>query len=102
MSLLLVQRCLQDVSDWMIASKLKLNPDKTVFMLIVTKSQRDKFRKYFPTKLLDQDVTPSDPARNLGVEFDKISILRNIYKKSVDHALSYTIIYVICVVCGSD
>ena len=102
MSLLLVQRCLQDVSDWMIASKLKLNPDKTVFMLIGTKSQRDKFRKYFPTKLLDQDVTPSDPARNLGVEFDKISIFRNIYKKSVDHALSYTIIYVICVACGSD
>ena len=29
MSLSLVQQCLQDVSDWMIASKLKLNPDKT-------------------------------------------------------------------------
>ena len=29
MSLPLVQQCLQDVSDWMIASKLKLNPDKT-------------------------------------------------------------------------
>ena len=71
MSLSLVQQCLQDVSDWMIASKLKLNPDKTEFILIGTKAQRDKFKKYFPTKLLDQDVTPTDSAQNLRVEFDK-------------------------------
>ena len=74
MSLWLVQQCLQDVSDWMIASKLKLNPDKTEFILIGTKhakSQRDNFKKYFPTKLLDQDVTTTDSARNLEVEFDK-------------------------------
>ena len=71
MSLSLVQQCLQDVCDWMIASKLKLNPDKTEFILIDTKAQRDKFKKYFPTKLLDQDVTPTDSARNVGEEFDK-------------------------------
>ena len=71
MSLSLVQQCLQDVSDWMTASKLKLNPDKTEFILIGTKSQRDKFKKYFLTKSLDQDVTTTDSARNLGVEFDK-------------------------------
>ena len=71
MSLSLVQQCLQDVSDWMIAIKLKLNPDKTEFILISTKSQRDKFEKYFPTKLLHRDVTPTDSARNLGVEYDK-------------------------------
>ena len=45
--------------------------DKTEFILIGTKVQRDKFKKYFPTKLLDQDVAPTDSARNLGVEFDK-------------------------------
>ena len=71
MSLSLVQQCLQDVSDWMIASKLKLNPDKTEFILISAKAQRDKFKKYFPTKLLDQDAIAIDSARNLGVEFDK-------------------------------
>ena len=71
MSLSLVQQCLQDVSDWMIASQLKLNPDKTEFILIGTKAQRDKSKKYFTTKLLDQDVTPTDSAQNLGVEFDK-------------------------------
>ena len=76
MSLSLVQQCLQDVSDWMIASKLKLNPDKTEFILIGTKAQRDKFKKYFPTKWegwKDQDVTQTDSAQNLGVEFDKDS-----------------------------
>ena len=71
MSLSLVQQCLQDASDWMIASKLKLHPDKTEFILIGPKSQRDKFKKYFSTKLLDQDVTPTVSAQNLGVEFDK-------------------------------
>ena len=71
MSLSLVQQCLQDVSNWMISSKLKFNPDNTEFILIGTKAQRDKLKKYFPTKLLDQDVTPTASARNLGVEFDK-------------------------------
>ena len=97
MSLSLVQQCLQDVSDWMIASKLKLNPDTTKFILIVTKSKRENCLKYFPKKLLDQDVTPTDWARNLGVEFDKDFIFINIHQKSVDHA---TIIYVICVTCA--
>ena len=55
----------------MIDSKLKLNPDKAEFILISTKSRRDKFKKYFPTKLLDQIVTPTDSAQNLGVKFDK-------------------------------
>ena len=77
MSLSLVQQCLQDVSDWMIASKHRLNPDKTEFILIATKSQRDKFKKYFPTNLLDQDVTPTDSARNLEVEFDKDASLNS-------------------------
>ena len=55
----------------MIAGKLKLNPDKTEFILVGTKSQREKFKKYFLTKLLDQDVTPINLAQNPGVEFDK-------------------------------
>ena len=91
-SLSLVQQCLQDVSDWMIASKLILHPDKTEFILIGTKSLRDKFRKYFPTQLLDQDVTPNDSARNLGVEFDKdFNFKKHIYIKSLSTMLlSYT------------
>ena len=78
------------VPDWMIASKLKLNPDKTEFILIGTKSQWDKFKKYFPTKLLDQDVTPIDSAQTLGVEFDKdFNFKKHIESLSI-MLLSYT------------
>ena len=90
MALSLVQQCMQDVSDWIIASKLKLNPDKTEFTLIGTKSQKDKFKKYFPTKLLDQDVTPTDLARNLGVEFDKDFNIKKHIKSLSIMLLSYT------------
>ena len=34
----------------------------TEFLLIGTKAQRDKLKKYFVSKLLDQDVTPTDSA----------------------------------------
>ena len=54
----------------MSARKLKLNPDKTEFLLIGSKVQREKFSKCFPTRLLAQEVTPSPSARNLGIVFD--------------------------------
>ena len=44
MALSLVQPCLQDVSDWMIASTLKLNPDKTEFILVGTKHNEKNLR----------------------------------------------------------
>ena len=81
MSLSLVQQYLQDDLDLVIASKLKLNSDKTEFIIIGTKSQRHKFKKCFPTYLLFQDVTPTDSARNLRVEFDKdFNFKKHIFK----------------------
>ena len=59
-----------DVGDWMRSSKLKLNPDKTEVLLFGTKLHRKEFMKHFPAKLLDQEITPTDSARNLGVVFD--------------------------------
>ena len=79
----------------MIASKLKLNPVKTEFILIGTKSQQDKLKKYFPTKLLDQGVTPTELARNLGVEFDKDFN----FKKHISK-ICRACIYVICAACA--
>ena len=52
------------------SSKLKLNSDKTEFIIIGTKQQRHKLSTHFPVKLLDNDITPSDSVRNLGVIFD--------------------------------
>ena len=62
--------CLTDISLWMKSSKLKLNSDKTEFIIIGTKQQRHKLSTHFPVKLLDNDITPSDSVRNLGVIFD--------------------------------
>ena len=70
MSLALLQDCLLGVGDWMISSKLKLNPDKTVVLLFGTTLHRKEFMKHFPAKLLDQEITLTDSARNLGVVFD--------------------------------
>ena len=55
----------------MFHNKLKLNPDKTEFLLIGHKSQRNKFSELFPTTLLDNSTMPSDSAKNLGVLFDQ-------------------------------
>ena len=57
--------CLTDISLWM-----KSNSDKTEFIIIGTKQQRHKLSTHFPVKLLDNDITPSDSVRNLGVIFD--------------------------------
>ena len=62
--------CLTDISLRMKSSKLKLNSDKTEFIIIGTKQQRDQLSNHFPVKLLDNDICPSDSVRNLGVVFD--------------------------------
>ena len=62
--------CLTDISLWMKSSKHKLNSDKTEFIIIGTKQQRHKLCNHFPVKLLDNDISPSDSVRNLGVVFD--------------------------------
>ena len=51
-------------------NKLKLNPDKTEFMLIGNKCHRKKFVSKFPTNILGNNLSPTDHARNLGVNFD--------------------------------
>ena len=48
--------CLTDISIWMKSSKLKLNSDKTEFIIIGTKQQRHKLSNHFPVKLLDNDI----------------------------------------------
>ena len=62
--------CLTDISLWMKSSKLKLNSDKTEFIIIGIKQQRHKLSNHFPVKLLDNDICPSDSVRNLCVVFD--------------------------------
>ena len=66
----ILQNCLRDLQSWMYANKLKLNPDKTEFILIGSEAQRRKLASCFPVDVLGSQVQPSDKVRNLGVVFD--------------------------------
>ena len=70
-SLMNLQTCLASVQKWMLSNKLKLNPDKTEFLLIGHERQRQKYLCQFPLPLLDVQTNPSKSARNLGVIFDQ-------------------------------
>ena len=89
-SLETLTKCLQDVSSWMSSRKLKLNPDKTDFLLIGSKVQRENFLKCFTTKLLAQEVTPSPSARNLGIVFDSALNFKS-HISGISRACSYHI-----------
>ena len=65
-----LNRCLQDVKEWMSASKLKLNPDKTEFILFGSKKQRERLNVCFPIDILGNPLHPTDSVRNQGVWFD--------------------------------
>ena len=66
-----LQSCLASVRSWMSTNKLKLNPDKTEFLLIGNERQRSKYLSMFPIELFGVETYPAKSARNLGVIFDK-------------------------------
>ena len=54
----------------MSTNKLKLNLDKTEFMLIGNKRHRNKFDSKFPVDILNNSIPPEAHAKNLGVIID--------------------------------
>ena len=54
----------------MCLSKLKLNPEKTEFIVFGSKAQRQKISSHFPVSILGSLLHPVDSVRNLGVWFD--------------------------------
>ena len=62
-----LNRCLQDVKEWMSASKFKLNPDKTEFILFGSKKQRERLNACFQIDILGNPLHPTESVRNLGV-----------------------------------
>ena len=65
-----LNRCLDDVKEWMSTSMLKLNPDKNEFIIFGSKRQRDKLKACFPIDILGNSLCPADSVKNLGVWFD--------------------------------
>ena len=65
-----LSRCLEDVKRWLSTNKLKLNPDKTEFLVFGYKSQHEKLNHSFQVNILGNLISPVDAVRNLGVWFD--------------------------------
>ena len=64
-----LNRCLDDLKEWMSTSKLKLNPDKTEFIIFGLK-RTDKLKACFPIDILGSPLSPVDSVKNLGVWLD--------------------------------
>ena len=99
-----LQSCLASVQSWMSTNKLKLNPDKTEFLLICNERQRSKYLSMFPIELLGVKSYPVNSASNLGVIFDKnfnfLSHISAIYSSCIYHIRIYGVFAVtlICIV----
>ena len=64
-----VERCIEDIRNWMLNDKLKLNDDKTEFMIIGTSQQLAKV-SINSLRVGTATITPVSSARNLGSWFD--------------------------------
>ena len=64
----------------MSTSKLKLNPDKTEFIIFGSKRQRDKLKACFPIDILGNSFCPADSVKNLGVWFSLSKHVQNVCK----------------------
>ena len=93
--------CLHDIFHWMTDSKLKLNTNKTEFLIIGTQKQRAPSPPP-PTPMVSQNFTPAVSAWNLGVTFDNNNNFRHHISQTCHgcfyyiHDLSYSPVYVIC------
>ena len=54
----------------MVGVKLKLNPEKTEFIIIGDRQARESLIQNFPTQLLGNSISPTDTVKNLVVTFD--------------------------------
>ena len=65
----LLERCLDDVGDWMQGNFLQLNPSKTEVLFLSTRPVLKK-TQFQPVSVCKTFVSPSSKVRNLGVFFD--------------------------------
>ena len=65
-----IEHCLRDIKQWMSRKFLKVNEDKTKFMLISTKKDLNNICTDLCILFSGNIITPSLDAINLGVTFD--------------------------------
>ena len=64
-----MEDCIRDIRSWMLNNNLKLNDDKTEFLIIGTPQQLEKL-DIISIRVGDSDIHPVTIARNLGSWFD--------------------------------
>ena len=64
-----LKNCLNDIQTFIFTNKLKLNPDKTKFILIGSKNNRKQLLPHFPITIHGNQVSPAQSVKNLGVVF---------------------------------
>ena len=76
-------------------TKLKLNPEKTEFIVFGSKAKRQKISSYFPVSILGSLLHPVDSVRNLGMWFDaEFSFSEHVKRSNLRHT-SITINWII-------
>ena len=65
-----LKSCLNDIQVWMSENKLKLNPDKTEFIVFGAKDRCKWLSDSFPVNILGNCLSLADVVRNLGVLVD--------------------------------
>ena len=80
-----MERCIRAVRAWLIVDKLKLNEDKSDFLLIGTRQQLSKVRTD-SLMVGDTPVKSVSEAKNLGVWFDSYFQFRSHINKACQSA----------------
>ena len=83
-----VERCIEDIRNWILNDKLKVNDDKTEFMIIGTSQQLAKV-SINSLRVGTATITPVSPARNLGSRFDSKLTLATRISKTCNSAFYY-------------
>ena len=60
-----LKNCLNDIQNFMFTNKLKLNPDKTKFILIGSKKNRKQVLRHFQINNLSNQVSPAQNIKHL-------------------------------------
>ena len=77
-----LSHCLEDIKRWLSTNKLKLNPDRTEFIVFGSKSQRERLNQSFPVNIL---VISYHQQMQLGTLVSGLILIRKVCKACFAH-----------------
>lgn len=66
-----LQDCIQEIKEWMLVCKLKLNCDKTEFLVVGSRSMLNKIHRPLSIRVGEYQIESVNHVRNLGFWFDE-------------------------------